>query len=306
MIRRKGGRRRHVAGGGQGENGTGGRAESSGSGRGAKNAVRSRSGREVRRKCRFAGKNREDCKRNENVRKYETDVPARRKRGADDSPSLVSERRFRKSKKDEGCRCCEKQKNAGKGRKRKAIGSKELERAETFEKKDAIRGLRFGGREGVVAQEVACGEKEKGRRRANKKRMRAPGVCERTKKGVRLRFCTKRTGRMRVFVLFRTVFSFENSFFTGQGPFSQDKKANKRRRIVFFGWKGVGRKSPCAFGSEGVLGACSRLRIKTRRPPRRGAVGRRKAALRGAYAGEEGRAAAREQERRGAKRKTRR
>lgn len=118
-IRREGGRRRHVAGGGRGKTAPAD-AASSGSGRGAKNAVRSRSGQEARRKCRFAGKNREDCKRNENARKYETDVPARRKQGADDSPSLVSEGRFRKSKKDEGCRCCEKQKNAGKGRKRKA------------------------------------------------------------------------------------------------------------------------------------------------------------------------------------------
>ena len=53
------------------------------------------------------------------------------------------------SKKQEGCHCCGRQKNAGKGRKRKATGSKGLERTEAFEKEDAIRRLRFGGREGV-------------------------------------------------------------------------------------------------------------------------------------------------------------
>ena len=295
-IRREGGRRRHVAGAGRGKTAPAD-AASSGSGRGAKNAVRSRSGQEARRKCRFAGKNREDCKRNENARKYETDVPARRKQGADDSPSLVSEGRFRKGKKDEGCRCCEKQKNAGKGRKRKAQGWKDLREQ---------RLLRRGGYNPKTA--VRCGRRSRGAGRKvlrkregattceQKKRMRARVFANERKRACVYAFAQKERDVCEFLCSFGAVFLFENSFSTGQSPFHQDEKAHKRRRIVFFGLERSWAKKPCAFGSEGVLAACSRLRIKTRKPPR-GAVGSRKAALRGACAGEESGAERRQESR---------
>lgn len=248
-IRREGGRRRHVAGAGRGKTAPAD-AASSGSGRGAKNAVRSRSGQEARRKCRFAGKNREDCKRNENARKYETDVPARRKQGADDSPSLVSEGRFRKSKKDEGCRCCEKQKNAGKGRKSKAQGWKDLREQRLLRRRVQSEGCGSVRAKESGRRKESSAKKRRGDDVRTKKRMRARVFANERKRACVYAFAQKERDVCEFLCSFGAVFLFENSFSTGQSPFHQDEKAHKRRRIVFFGRKRPGRKNTLVFSDR--------------------------------------------------------